>query len=193
MVFALILSSIHTDKTLKVTIPTPFYKKPFEFVVGFRNTFFLIPIAYILCYISISVVNFNLGIFSILLLFFIVLPYYSNLENEFYIWSFHHSAKDFLFEKIKTGLWFTSYLILPIFINLSLFFSAEIELLLTFIILGYAYLICFILAKYATYPSEMNIPQGVLIAFSLLFPPLLMGIIPYFYFKSKKQLNTLLP
>jgi hypothetical protein len=38
----------------------------------------------------------------------------------------------------------------------------------------------------------MNLPEGVLIAFSLSFPPLLLAIIPFFYTKSINKLKILL-
>ena len=44
-----------------LTIPTPFSKKPFEFSTGFRRSFFMFPIAYILTFIAIRVDNFNLA------------------------------------------------------------------------------------------------------------------------------------
>lgn len=80
------LSSFKTS--LNFTISTPFYKKPFEFTVGFRNTFFIFPIAYILTLIAISVDNFNLGIFSLLLVFIVTLGFYTKPENEYFVWSF---------------------------------------------------------------------------------------------------------
>ncbi len=103
LALATILAFINFNSNLNFTIPTPFYKKPFEFTVGFRGTFFIFPIAYLLTYISISVGNFNLGIFSLLLVFLVALSYYSKLEHEYFIWSFNLSPTDFLMEKIKTG------------------------------------------------------------------------------------------
>jgi len=107
-----------------------------------------------------------------LLVFMVVLSYYSKLENEYYIWSFNLSPKQFLTDKMKTGLFNTTLMCIPILIALGIFFSAELETLLTFLIMCYAYLATLILAKYSVYPNEMNIPQGVLIAISLIFPPL---------------------
>ncbi len=57
-VFVLFLSALaisialfNFSTNLSFTLPTPFGKKPFEFIVGFRKTFFLFPIAYFLTYI----------------------------------------------------------------------------------------------------------------------------------------------
>ncbi len=148
--------------------------------------------AYLLTYISISVGNFNLGIFSLLLVFLVALSYYSKLEHEYFIWSFNLSPTDFLMEKIKTGLAYTTLSSIPILIALSIYFNSELETLLTFLLLGFAYLITIILAKYSVYPNEVSIPQGLLIAVSLMFPPILIGVIPFFYFESKKRLKTIL-
>ncbi len=192
LTLAIVSSFFNFNTNLSFTIPTPFYKKPFEFTVGFRNTFFIFPIAYFLTYISITIGNFNLGIFSMLLIFLVSLSYYSKLENEYYIWSFNLSPKEFLIEKIKTGLFYTTLSSTMILVALAIVFSTQWETLIAFLMLGYVYLITTILAKYSVYPNEMSIPQVILITISLLFPLVLIGLIPYFYFQSNKRLNTIL-
>ena len=177
---------------LNFTIPTPFSKKPFEFTVGFRKTFFVFPIAYFLTYISIKVGNFNLGIFSMLLVGIICFSFYSKIENEYFVWNFNLSSKEFLFEKIKICLVNFTLLTLPIIIALSIFFFSEIDNLIVFFILCYLYLTTIIFAKYSSFPNEMNLTQGILIAGSFMFPPLLFVIIPYFYSRSIERLNTIL-
>ena len=188
----LLMALFNFNTTFNYTIPTLFYKKPFEFTVGFRNTFYLFFIAYFLAFMSISVGNFNLGVFALLLVFIVSLSFYSKPENEYYIWSYITTPKGFLFEKIKIGFVYSTILSLPILIALGIFFSSEITTLLIFQLLGYIYLTTIILAKYSAYPSEMNLPQGILIGISLLFPPILIGVIPYFYFQSTKKLNNIL-
>ena len=192
VVFAAILTFIDFNTSLNFNIPTPFYKRPFELTVGVRYTLFIFPIAYFLTYISVSVGNFNIGVFSMLLVFMITLSYYSKLENEYYVWSFSLTPKEFLAEKIKTGLPYSTLAIIPIVIPLGIYFYPQLETLVTFVILGYSYIITLILAKYSVYPNEMNIPQGILIAISFIFPPILVGIIPYFYHQSSKRLNGIL-
>jgi hypothetical protein len=49
-----------------------------------------------------------------------------------------------------------------------------------------------ILAKYSAYPGEMNLPEGMIIAISIYFPPLLLAIIPFFYTKSIRKLKYIL-
>lgn len=192
IIFSLLMALVNFNRTFNFTIPTPFNKKPFEFIIGFRNTFYLFFFAYFLTFMAVSVANFNLGVFALLLVFLISLSFYSKLENEYYVWTFIDTPKGFIIKKIKAGIVYSTILVIPIFIVLSIFFFDEIYSLLIFMLLGYVYLITIILAKYSAYPNEMNLPQGILIGISLLFPPILIGIIPFFYLQSIKRLNDIL-
>lgn len=185
---ALVNVTINTNFTL----PTPFGKKPFEFIVGFRKTFFLFPVAYLLTGISISVNNFNLGVFSMILICLVCISYYSKPENEYFVWNFNTSPKVFLQKKIKTSLTNFTLLSIPTVIGLAVFFTEDIVVLIGLFVLCNIYLLTIVFAKYAAYPNEMNLPQGILIALSLMFPPLLVGVIPYLYAQSIKNLNPFL-
>jgi hypothetical protein len=186
------LSIFNFSNSFNYTIPTPFGRKPFEFLVGFRKTFLMFPLAYFITYQSILVGNFNLGIFSMLLITIVVLTYYSKPENEIYVWNFSLSSKGFLMNKIRTGILFLTLLISPIIISLIVFFPEEITISLVFLMLSYLYLIAMILAKYSVFPNEMNLPEGILLFASVFFPPLLLIVIPIFYSKSITQLNFIL-
>ena len=188
----IIITLLNFSININVTIPTPFNKKPFEFTVGFRKTFYIFPIAYFLTYISVSFGNFNLGIFSILLIGITCFSYYSKIENEYFVWNYNVSSKEFLLEKTKTCLIYFSLLSLPIIITLGISFFNEIAILIIFILLCYAYLTAIIFAKYSSFPNEINMSQGILIAISFMFPPILLILIPLFYSQSVKKLNTVL-
>ena len=142
---SILISILNFNYSFNFTIPTPFSKKPFEFPVGFRKTFYIFPFAYFLTYQSILVGNFNLGVASMLLIAIMILSYYSKPENEFYIWSFNLSARDFLINKIKTGLIYFTFLSLPILISLIGFFPNETTTLIAFLLLGYVYIYCIFL------------------------------------------------
>ncbi len=185
-----ILALVNFHTTLNFTIPTPFSKRPFEFTVGFRNTFYLFFVAYALAFIAVSVNNFNLGVFAILLVFATTLSYYTKPENEYYVWMYNLNAKQFLFSKIKTALLFSSFLALPIALVVAVFFHQNIGILLLFFLIGWAYLICMIVGKYSSYPDELNITQGFLLAFCIWFPPVLTVLIPYLFQKSQNRLSN---
>ncbi|WP_338356768.1 ABC transporter permease [Yeosuana marina] len=190
LIISITLFNFNTN--INVTIPTPFSKKPFEFIVGFRKTFYAFPIAYILTCISISVGNFNLGIFSMLLIGIICFSFYSKLENEYFIWNFNLSPKEFLLEKTKTCFTYFTLLSLPVLIALGIFFFSEINILIVFFLLCYTYLLTIVFAKYSAFPNDMNMSQGILIGISFMFPPMLLVIIPLFYSQSIKKLKAIL-
>lgn len=191
-ILTLLMALVNFNSTFNYTLPTPFYKRPFEFAVGFRSTFYLFLFAYFLTFMAVSANNFNLGVFALLLVCLVSFSFYSKPETEYYVWTFIDTPKRFLIRKIKTGLIYSTILMIPILIILEIFFLSETYTLLIFLLLSYVYLITIILAKYSAYPKEMNFPQGILIGISLLFPPILIGIIPFLYLQSIKRLNDIL-
>jgi|SRR5690625_292026 len=192
ILLTIVLALLNYKANLSFVIPTPFSKEPFEFCLGFRNTFYLYFIAYGLTIISILVENFNLGVFAMLLMFYTTLLYYSKPEKEYFVWNFGQNAQEFLFAKIKTAIKFSSFSVAPVFIALLIFDYNKIGLLALFLIIGFALLVFMILAKYANYPEEFSFTQAIFLMISIMFPPILIFLIPYFYNKSTKQLSILL-
>jgi hypothetical protein len=191
-VLTTILSLLNFRTTLNFTIWTPFSKRPFEFTTGFRNTFYLFFAAYALTVIAVSVNNFNLGVFAMLLVFATTSSFYTKPENEYYVWTYNINAGEFLFSKIKTAILFSTLLALPIAMVLVSFYSQNIGILSLFFLAGWAFLISIIVSKYSAYPDEMNITHGILLALCIWFPPILDVLIPYLFKKSENRLSSLL-
>ncbi len=192
LTLAVILAFVELRTTWNFTIPTPFSKKPFEFTVGFRKTFYLFPALYLLTLKAVSVNNFNLGVILLMFGFIIIMNYYTKPENEFYVWSYSLNVRQFLFEKIKTAILFSTLLNLPIMLILGISFDQNIFILLLFLAIGYASLIAMIVTKYSAYPHEINIFQGFSLAIGIISPPLLIVMIPYFFIQATKRLRHLL-
>jgi hypothetical protein len=189
---SIVLALLSFHSNFNLTIPTPFSKRPFEFSTGFRKTFFIFPIAYALTIVAINVNNLNLGIFAFLLVFITSLSYYSKPEQEYYVWIHSETPKVFLKNKVFNAYKNATLMAIPIIISLLIFYPSEFELILIFFLIGLLFLWAVILAKYSAYPGEMNLPEGMVIAFSLFFPPLLVAIIPFFYTKSINKLKYIL-
>ncbi len=190
---AIVLSFFNNLGIKSIPIPTPFGKKPFEFVIGFRNTFWLFPLLYTLTFISISVHNYNLGIFSLIAVFICCMSFYSKQEPLYYIWIHSMSPKEFLIDKLKTALLFSSVLFMPIAIGLSVFFPFDkLQITLLFVVLGPSFICVTILGKYSNYPSQVPIAQVFALLVSVMFPPLLLLIIPFFYNRAIKNLHSIL-
>lgn len=175
-----------------ITLPTPFYKKPFEFIVGFRRAVPAFLFFYFLTFMAVLVDNFNLGIFALLSVLLICMNFYTQPENEFFVWIFSTGSKGFLFQKIRNALLYALILCSPVIAILSIFYFYNIVIVIGFLGLGYLYLITIILAKYSAYPDKMNLPQALLFALCIIFPPALLAIIPFFYLQSVKKLNQIL-
>ena len=192
VILAPIMGLKRFNTAMNFVLPTPFSRRPFEFVVGFRNTFFIFPLSYALACIAIAVDNFNLGIFSMLFVFLPISAFYVKPENEYYVWMFAVKPGAFLLKKIQTAVIFSIILVSPVLASLLVFYPGEAYTILLFFLAACAILATVVLAKYSAYPGEMNLPQVVMIAFSLYFPPLLLAIAPYFYFQSVRHLKPYL-
>jgi hypothetical protein len=189
---SLLLSLFTLQSAFHFTIPTPFSKNPFEFSTGFRRSFFLFPIAYALTFMAIKVDNFNLGLFSMLLIFLVAMSYYPTPENEFFVWVHADSPKSFLKKKMTVALSYVMLLASPILISLLIFYPMEFEKTLLLLLIGILLLLTIILAKYTAYPTEMNFPEVIKITLCLFFPPLFVVMIPYLYFKAGANLKYIL-
>ena len=125
-------------------------------------------------YLATSVGNFNLGIFSMILMGLVCASYYLKSESAYIVWNFSATPREFLMAKMKTCFTYFTLLSFPILIVMGTYFYESIDILLLFFILIHVYLFTVILAKYASYPSEIHLPTGILIIMSLLFSPLLL-------------------
>ena len=97
-----------------------------------------------------------------------------------------------LFEKIKVACWHMTILCAPILVGLGVFYIERLYIILLILCTGYLCLTTIVMAKYSAYPGKISLPQGIMLAVGIWFPPLLFGIIPYFYFQAVKRLQTIL-
>lgn len=186
-----LLSLIDLKNKSSFIVPTPFYTHPFEFTVGFRSNYFIYFFAYFLSIMSIIVDNFNLGIFSLILTLLSCLNYYVNAEDQFYVWVFSLTPKEFIRYKLKSIVQYATILCLPIIISLSLFFYTKIDIILGFQCLGFLFIFTTMLAKYSVFPEKLNIRFVIVFALTVWLPPLLLLIIPYLYIQSTKKLKEI--
>jgi hypothetical protein len=190
---SILMAFVQFGRSSNFTLPTPFRRWPFEFSMGFRKTFSFHLLAYFLTFMAISVGNFNLGVFSLVLVFMVCLTYYSEVEVTYYVWVHAQQPTSFLWLKIKTGLLYSSMLSLPVAITLCFFNPGYWHIILAFQLLGYAYLSTLILAKYSAFPSSMGLPQSILLALCFTMPPLLLVAAWLFYRQSTRRLQPILP
>lgn len=175
-----------------LVIPTPFGQIPFENPVGFRKYFWLIILLIGLYIQGILVKNYNIGIGVQGFLFIVVILHYFKLERSYNIWIFSTDVKTFLLKKIKQGIYASSLLCLPLAV-LNIVFQPNLYLAIILVqCLGYLFIIFIVLAKYSMYPYPMNLPQSILFILCVIFPPLLLITIPFFYKKAIRALKPIL-
>lgn len=191
-IFSILIAPINFKHNFNLKIPTPFKKFPFEFIVGFRKAYFLYMLSYFLCYKAIQVGNFNLGLFSLGVVYLISMLFFFRSENSYFVWIYSVNSKIFLFKKILSSFICSSIIAVPSFVILLFFFKTNYLLILGVVLFGLILLTSIIFAKYSTFPNEMNLPQGILYGVSIWFPPLLIITIPYFYIQSKRSLELIL-
>ena len=192
LLFGILFSFINLNVRLPYSLPTPFGRRPFEFAKGYRGAVLFIIGCYLLVPIGISEDNFNLSLASIAGIGLVSGNYFIQPEPRFYIWIHTMGPLNFLMEKTKTILYYSLLTIAPIAIILSFYNPSRIGSIALMILAAIAFTEICMLAKYLAYPSEVNIIAGLAMAGSILFPPLMLVIIPIFYLKAYRRLDEYL-
>jgi len=173
-------------------IPTPFGKTPFENIIGFRKSFLLIGVIYFVLVKAIQVGNFNLSVACLGAVFFLMISFQMKPEPLHFVWIFSCDETTFLKRKLITAASCATLLAAPALLVLGIVFPGQIILSLLVFFVGQFFLLSMVLAKYSAYPNEMNVPQGILYALSLWFPPMLLVVCVLFYRKAKRNLKPIL-
>ena len=139
-----------------------------------------------------SLGNFGIGILSLGLITFTSFTFYSQPEDELSVWNYSTTPKGFLIEKAKAGFLHCTILVVPLILLLCVVFASQVVIILGLVFLIYIYLLLVVLSKYAAFPHELGIPQGIVVSLTFIFPPLLLIALPYFYSEAVKSLNHLL-
>lgn len=175
-----------------LVIPSPFSKRPYEFTTGFRRTYWIILVIYCTTIYTIIINNLIAGVGSLLAVFIICMTFYSHLDPVLYVWIHAQTAKTFLTGKIKTAVLYSLSLSLPPALILIAVYPASIGLITIIFIIGMAYLLLAIMYVYVNFPVKTTQSQNLQYITGILLPPLLILIIPNFYFQSLRRLKDYL-
>jgi hypothetical protein len=174
------------------SLPTPFHKKPFEFIIGIRTYYAFYPICSALLLIAYKVANPNLAFVALALTSLSSLLFYQLLEPTFWIWIHANNTKEFLSNKVKTAVVQHIILIAPLTIICVLLFPVHWYFGLAILLMSAVYLSLTVIAKYANYPNQISVIDGILVGISMFIPILLPFTFYYFLKKSRQQLASLL-
>ncbi len=189
---AALLIFIKANNNFNLVLPTPFYKKPFEFIVGFRKSILIILGAYFIAFMAIKESNVGLGYAVIILISFVCSTFYAKLEPSFYVWQSSNSATSFIHKKMAIAVMHFCFLLLPIIISFCIRFPQSISTIVLLFCIGLFFVLTSLLSKYASFPQAISPTKAMALMFSAWFPPLLIVFTYVFYFQSIKSLQAIL-
>lgn len=194
MAFALLMSCIlfiftSTISFWKRSIPTPFTKKPFEFIIGFRKSWLSLLLLYVVSIIAVGVGNLNLLLFCMFCICLCCTFYYQAPEPLLIHWQQNRKPAAFLRYKIRRGIIQLSLLVWPLFFLVAISFPTDLYKAFIVWLLGLTLIPFIISLKYAVFPRAISIPEGTIISLCLIFYPLIIAVVPYYYFKAVNNLK----
>ena len=189
LAIAILFVFVSTNSLWSSTFPTPFKKFPFEFIIGFRRTWLLLILLYILAYIGLAYANQNLALFCMFCICICATLYYQVLEPRIILWNQNRKPVAFLFHKFTRGIIQLTLLLLPISIPFCIIFPEDITKALIVWGLGLFLIPFAICLKYAVFPRKVSVSEAVILGLCLAFYPLVLVIIPYYYYKAIQNLK----
>lgn len=171
---------------------TPFGRRPFEGIVGWRQFWPVLGLLLVFMAIAHQVGNINFALVSYLGVGATFLFFYEKLEPSYFTWLYTYSPAEFLFHKIRFAWINYAVVALPLGLLLTLVMGADVGITLLVFGLSSAYIMLMVLAKYSSYPHSISLPFGMLFGLSIVFPFVLPVVAYIFYRQSTKKLRSLL-
>lgn len=181
-----------TTSVWKRSIPTPFTKKPFEFIIGFRQTWLLLVLFYAVGIIAVTADNPNLILFCLFCTCLCCMFYYQTPEPVLIHWNQNRKASNFLRYKIGRGIIQLTLLLVPLLLLFGIGYPDQLYQACIVWLLGLILITFIITLKYAVFPRTMNVTEATIVGLCVIFYPLILAVIPYYYFKALHNLKNLL-
>jgi len=181
-----------SQRIIPWVVPTPFGRRPYEFLTGFRKTFPLLLLLAVLMYQAVAAGNFNFAAGITGFVFLIMISYYSEVEEAYFVWIHAYTPGRFLQYKIKYALLHGVILASPFVLTCLLIDPGQWYVIALVVIYGLVYLVAVVLARYAAFPHQIDLIQGILLGIAFVLPPVLLYVIFLFYRRSIRSLNQIL-
>lgn len=179
-----------TPKRKQRSLPTPFSKSPFEFIIFFRRYFvYLLAIALVLTGIACYYRNFNLALVCLGVLLFVGCSAHDFRESEFFVWSYKVKPSRFLKMKVFRATSQMTILACPFLFMIILTFPSQQIMVLLCLLIGLVLQALFVLFKYAVYPRTFVISDGFALVIAIALPLTCPFIAYKFYYKAKNNLQ----
>jgi hypothetical protein len=187
-----LLSLVSMGRRGNWVVPTPFGRWPFEYVVGFRWTFWLPPLLGFVTYQAIKVDNANLGIAVMAVWWLVMASFHQRAEHEHFVLLHKGGITSFLRGKITIAALASNALSLPFALATCIAWPSNSGLVVVAQLAGTAFVVTWLLAKYAHYPEPLGLLPSLVLLAAVLCPPVMLLLIPHFYSKAKTSLTPYL-
>lgn len=174
------------------TLPAPFKRHPYEGQQFFRRFWWLLALLYLIAFMGVVSSNFNLGIFTIIVILFSYMSTIDHKEPEYYIWVYAKTPRTFIWQKIRRLYAQLTVLSAPIYIGLLVRFAGLFHITLLVWLSSALLLALSTVAVYSSYPRPISLPMGLLIGFCFIFPPLGLFVFPMLYKQACTNLKNIL-
>jgi len=174
-------------------LPLPFGKKPFEYTTGIRKQAWMLLVVVFFVVMGFVVSNPGLTVFGFTILMLLPMGWVGQLEPVPYLWQHCQSPTTFLWQKWRTGLEHQLYLGLPLALVLN-FLLPDMRLAIGIIlVVGIVAQSAVLLAKYASYPRDIDFVHAILVATGIVFLPVMVVVVPFLGRKAIENLKQYLP
>ena len=192
---ALSLLSLWSPPLLHVRFPfrLPFGKKPFEYTTGLRKHLWLLLVVLFFVVIGFIVANPGLSVFGFTILMLLPMGGIGQIEPVTYLWQHSQTPAAFLWQKWVTGAEHLCYLGLPLAIFLGVLFPGMSLAVGVVFVVGLGAQTAILLAKYASYPRDIDFVHAILVATGIIFLPVLVVVLPFLGRKALANLKQYLP
>jgi hypothetical protein len=179
--------------TGRFSLPLPFGKKPFEYTTGLRKHFWLLLVVLFFVVMGFVVANPGLSVFGFTILMVLPMGWMGQVEPVTYLWQHSQPPSAFLWQKWLTGLEHLCYLGLPLALFLGVVLPGMSLAIAVVFVVGVGAQTAVLLAKYASYPRDIDFVHAILVATGIVFLPVLVVILPFLGRKAIANLKQYLP
>lgn len=177
----------------RFTVGLPFGKKPFEYTTGLRKHLWLLLVVLFFVVTGFVVANPGLSVFGFTILMLLPMGWMGQIEPVTYLWQYSQNPAAFLWQKWLTGLEHLIYLGLPLAIFLGVLLPEMSLAIAVVFVVGLGAQTAILLAKYASYPRDIDFVHAILVATGIIFLPVLVVVLPFLGRKALANLKKYLP
>jgi len=177
----------------RFSLRLPFGKKPFEYTTGLRKHFWVFIVVLFFVVMGFAVANPGLSIFGLTLLLLLPMGWIGQMEPVVYLWQHNQTPAAFLWQKWLTGLEHLCYLGLPLAIFLIVMLPGMSLAIVVVFAVGIGAQSAVLLAKYASYPRDIDFVHAILVATGIVFLPIMVVVLPFLGRKALTNLKQYLP